>query len=310
MVARKQVTVLRFDGPRFEDHGLDVDVLAELVAYKRLLQETAKEIWRRNNIQRARLPKGFEADITLKFYTLEPGSTAVPLMRELPDQQQPLLFDDELDDELDEAAVLLEEAIFAAGRSEVAPRDLPRKIIPLFEDLGKTLRDDETLFIETGGLKTFKGARYNRAVKRQILSWASASYPDAIDVVGEVRATDLDGLKFTLRLEDGRKITGHFAPEQEGKILEALGEHSSRRMRVRGMGEFAPEDGSLKQIVTVRDIELLGPELDHPFPDKVPIWARVSLIGSELFSGNEWTDVPTDLASNVDHYLYGKRAPH
>jgi hypothetical protein len=41
---RYELVKQKFRGPRFEDHGLDVDVLPELIAYKKLLIETAKEI--------------------------------------------------------------------------------------------------------------------------------------------------------------------------------------------------------------------------------------------------------------------------
>ena len=48
----RRIAVLKFNGPRFDDHGLDVDVLPEIVAYKRLLQETAKDFWRRKHRKR------------------------------------------------------------------------------------------------------------------------------------------------------------------------------------------------------------------------------------------------------------------
>jgi len=305
MRPHKQVTVLRFKGPRFEDHGLDVDVLSEIVAYKRLLQETAKEIWRRNNPTRVRLPKKFEAEISLKFFNLTPGSTGVPLMREIPlykaAPQLPFF-----EDELDEAAILLESAIRAAGQHRLAPDQLPRNIIPLFDELGTTLREDECLLISAGTRED--AARYDAAVKGQILSWTTTSYPDVVDLTGEVRATDLDGLRFTLRLEDGRKVTGRFRSDQETVVLEALGEHFSRRMRVVGVGEFAPEDGTLKQIVAVDRIELVGPEVASD--GDIPIWERLATIGAAV-PGDAWNDVPTDLSTNVDDYLYGGRKdPH
>jgi hypothetical protein len=145
MLPRKKVATLRFDGPRFEDHGLDVDVLPEIIAYKELLQETAKEIWRRQNPDRVRLPKNFDADINLKFFNLEGGSTIVPLMREQRLGQLPFF-----DHELDEAATLLQQAIQAAGQGQSAPAQLPRTVIPLFEELGSTLHEDELLFVSAG----------------------------------------------------------------------------------------------------------------------------------------------------------------
>jgi hypothetical protein len=302
MFPRKQVALLRFHGPRFADHGLDVDVLPEIVAYKHLLQETAKELWRRNHPGRARLPKKFDDELTLKFFKLEPGSTAVPLVRE--PQLMGMLFADELDG----AAELLEQAILAARFGGGVPSSLPRSVIPLFSDLGKALREDECLFISTGSRPREEAVPYDGFVRKQILAWANEPYTDVVDLIGEVRATDLDGLRFTLRLSDGRKVIGRFRPEHETVVLDALGEHASRQMRVIGVGEYAPEDGALKQIVNVERIELVGPEL--PSESDIPIWERLALIGAAV-PEDAWDNVPTDLSVNVDHYLYGKKDnPH
>src|SRR3954465_11809559 len=112
MFCRNQVAILRFKGPRFEDHGLDVDVLPEIIAYKRLLQETAKELWRRKHPRRQRLPKNFDADLSLKFFGLKRGSTSVPLERAKPMTATPLL---PFEDELEEAVALLECSIQLAA---------------------------------------------------------------------------------------------------------------------------------------------------------------------------------------------------
>jgi hypothetical protein len=299
MVQRKRVTVLRFDGPRFQDHGLDVDVLPEILEYKELLQETAKELWRRKRPDRVRLPRNFDTGINLKFFSLEPGSTAVPLMRDWHSGELPF------DDELDEAAVLLQQSISAAEHAEGAPTHLPRSIIPLFDELGRTLRDDEFLLISSGS--GTDQARYDKVVKQRILAWGSLPYPDDVDLIGEVRATDLDGLRFTLRLSDGRKVTGRFKPEHETVILEALGEHFSRRIHIKGTGEFAPEDGKLKQIINVEWIEVVGS--DDGTAEGTPIWERLALLGSNT-PEDVWNDVPADLAENVDRYLFGRKEPH
>jgi hypothetical protein len=300
MFPRKKVAALRFDGPRFKDHGLDVDVLPEIIAYKKLLQETAKEIWRGQNPERVRLPKNFDIDINLKFYGLEKGSTVVPLMREQHLRQLPFF-----DHELDQAAQLLEQTIQAAGYQESVPAQLPRIIIPLFDELGKTLREDEIIFV-SAGTRT-KEARFDRTIKERILAWGASTYLDEIDLTGEVRATDLDGAKFTLRLPDETKVTGRFKPEHETVILEALSDHSSRRIRIKGTGEFVPADGTLKQIVKTEWLEVI--DADVPSQVRPPIWERLALLSANT-PDQAWNEVPTDLAKNVDQYLYGRKDHH
>jgi hypothetical protein len=303
MTEDRPIAVLKFNGPRFEDHGLDVDVLSEIAAYKRLLQETAKELWRRKHPDRRRLPKNFDAEISLKFFRIEPGSAGVPLVRGAFGPRAPRL---PFEDELDEAAVLLQFSIQSASRSEGPPRTLPRSIIPLFQEFGKALRSEEFIVIASGTSPS--GARYDSRVKTHIMSWVSGTYRDPIELTGEVRGTDLDGLKFMLRLTDGRKVPGRFEPNQEQVVLEALNQHAKRRLRVIGEGEFSPDDGSLLQIVMIHRVELIEPEA--PTMPERPIWERLAAIGAAV-PVDAWNDVPTDLATNVDRYLYGtKKGSH
>src|SRR5471030_3204983 len=115
---KRELATLRFTGARFDDHGLDLDVLPELVAYKKLLVETAKEVWRRRNPGRQRLPPRFEAGVSIKFFGLNAGSTAVPLMRDVDPPVAPPLPFEIVVDEIDEAAALLGEAIDCADRDQ------------------------------------------------------------------------------------------------------------------------------------------------------------------------------------------------
>jgi hypothetical protein len=131
---------------------------------------------------------------------------------------------------------------------------------------------------------------------------------DRIDLTGEVRGTDLDGMKFVLRLPDGRSIPGRFQPGQERVLLEALGEHAHRHLHVIGEGEFSPEDGRLVEIVRLDRVALV--ERDSEPLATPPIWERLAAIGAAV-PAEAWDGVPSDLATNVDRYLYGNgKDPH
>jgi hypothetical protein len=201
---KREFATLRVTGPRFDDHGLDIDVLPELISYKRLLIETAQEIWRRRNPERQRLPKGFEANVVIKFFRLQPGSTEVPLVRQVEKCQASLLpLFDEQPDEIDEAA------IDAAGSGRSAPETLLRSVIPFFREFGQTLREDEAIIIRAGPRGNV--ARYDGQVRERVLLWGEQVYKDMIDLSGEVRSTDLDRCSFALKLDDGRKVAGQYA---------------------------------------------------------------------------------------------------
>jgi len=288
-----------FKGGRFEDHGIDLDVLPELLAYKALLVETAKELWRRNHPDRERLPRNFEESLLLRFYRVEPGSAAIPIERLV--EREPLLFSP-TPDELDKAVLLVADAEEAAAQDRPLPQDFSKRIIPLFGNYGRTLQHDEWIEQQPAGRPS--PVRYSAAVRDRLLRWAEPSYEDTVDLTGEVRAADLDGANFTLRLSNGRKIPGRFTPQQESAITEALREHETRRLHVTGRAEFGQPDHKMKQIISVETFELQNVGEARYDPTARPIWEIVAEIGATV-PDQEWEKVPSDLAKNFHHYLYG-----
>jgi hypothetical protein len=290
-----------FRGGRFDDHGLDVDVLTELIKYKEILVESAKELWRRNHPDRQRLPKNFEDSLSLKFYTIVPGSTAVPLMREIEIPEGSLPFEP-APDELDQAVALVADTIETVAADKPFPQALPKNILPLFVEYGKTLREDET--IELRPAKTSKTVSYSSKERGQLARMVQARYEDIVDLTGEIRAADLDGGNFALRLVDGSKILGKFSSEQEAIIIEALHNHASRRLRIKGRAEFLPE-GNIKRIASVTDLSSQPVGVVSYDKTAKPIWEIAEEIAASV-PDEEWDKLPRDLSKNLDHYLYGK----
>jgi hypothetical protein len=131
------------------------------------------------------------------------------------------------------------------------------------------------------------------------------TYQEKIDLSGEVRATDLDGGMFTLRIEDGSKVEGgRFTKDQERKVTEALKEHETKRLRVIGVGEFDMSSRKLKKIVETLDVDAVPAETLMYDGNVPPIWEEIAKLGKQV-SEKDWAKVPTDLAKNLDHYLYG-----
>src|SRR6266540_5188518 len=133
----RDITTVTFSGPRFEDAGLELDVLPELVAYRKLLVETAKELWRSENRDRQRLPKGFEESIRLKFYTIEQGSAVVPIKRVIAHDPALLFPTRDRVDEIDEAAQLIDETIAAVSEDTPLPERMPKSVLPLLAEIGR-----------------------------------------------------------------------------------------------------------------------------------------------------------------------------
>lgn len=294
---------IRFSGGRFEQNKgwLDFDILPELQAYKKILVETAKEEWKRRNPDRERLPKSFEENMRLGFHEIREGSCTIPVERIVETEDDALEMP--VEDELDEAVRIIDATLFAVRDDAPLPERLSAKIIPLFEDWGRTLGQDECIVLDTGNGDS---PIFDAAIRERLLKMKTERYEDTVDLIGEVRAAELkaqEGGSFAIQLDNGDLVPGVFTDEQEAKITEALHEHKQVRLRVVGRGQF-DASGQLRKILCVDRLEE-HPVGETPFDhDARPIWEMIAELGRSI-PEEEWEKVPTDLATNLDHYLYG-----
>ncbi|HEU4887937.1 MAG TPA: hypothetical protein VFV49_08630 [Thermoanaerobaculia bacterium] len=300
----RDVTTITFSGPRFDDAGLELDVLSELLAYRKLLIETAKELWRTENRERQRLPKGFEESIRLKFYSIEPGSAVVPIKRVVLHDDSLLFEPPPRVDEIDEAAQLIDETITAVSEDRVIPDRMPKAVLPLLAALGENLREGEAM--KTRAVRSSRAAEFTCETRTRVERLLEAVYEDRVEIVGEVRSADVDQRNFAIRDSTGAKVPSKFRPEHEAEITDALHDHASCRVAILGVGEFSTRDGSLRRILRVDVLERRPAVADDEYDDSAPpLWQSVVDLGASL-PVEEWDRVPTDLAANLDHYLYGR----
>jgi hypothetical protein len=118
-----------------------------------------------------------------------------------------------------------------------------------------------------------------------------------------VRAADLDGREFSLRLDDGTKVVAKFTSAQEETITEAFREHATHRLRLKGKAEVA-STGKIKRVTSVESLTVEPAEIVKPVSPAKPIW-EVALELSASVPKEQLASVPTDGASNLHHYLYG-----
>ena len=299
-----EMSTLRFDGERFNGHALDVECTQELIAYRNLVLECAKSLWRVKYPNRSNLPKGFEKGFRLQFNRLEDGSALVPLQRvRTADVQADL----DITDEFDEAVGLIDQAIRAANDEDLLPVGLPSNVIPLFRDFGKTLRDDEVLF--TRGRGSESEAPYTAKARQRLADWIEPSYEDVVSVSGEVRMANVGPGRFALQVDrvGGQAvIEGKFLPEDESKVLAALQQHRSARLQVKGLGEFGTADRLLKRFSRVDHVDFVPEEVAYD-ESVAPIWEQLSSIGQQA-PPSAWEAVPTDLSVRLDEIVYGAGA--
>ena len=132
----KPILTIRMNGPRFASHAMDLTALTELIAYQNLIVFTAKELFKQKNPDKARLPKGFEEELVLRFTKFAPGSVAIPLEG----RAQTIWGKDKT--YLEHCVDLISETVDAAGKDSQLPDDLPTAVIPKFEQFGRTLMED------------------------------------------------------------------------------------------------------------------------------------------------------------------------
>lgn len=295
------LATLRFDGARFDGHALDVECTQELVAYRKIVLECAKAIWRRNNPIRERLPKNFEEGFRLQFDRLDDGSASVPLRRVIEGSQA--AFDLGNRDEFDEAAQLVDAAIAAGDEDALLPANFPSNVIVLFRDFGTTLREDEVLF--TRARHSQNEARYSARSRARLANWTEPTYEDVIEVVGEVQMASVKGQFSMLVSEPGQQqVSGKFNTEQEAQVLEALQQHRTTRLSVRGIGEFGTADRQLRRFSRIDRVVRWHPETVPEGNGVVGLWAKLDAIAEELPIG-AWDAVPRDLSLRVDEFVYG-----
>jgi hypothetical protein len=124
----------------------------------------------------------------------------------------------------------------------------------------------------------------------------------AIDLVGTVMMARVVRPRLTLRLADGREITAPFSPDDTAIVTEALRDHATRGLRVRGQG-CVTADGRVTRVTRTEEVTLVAPPM-HTSLERPPLWHLIEAIGASI-SPEEWATIPADAGSHLDHYLYG-----
>lgn len=283
-----------FKGNRFADHCLTLDVLPELLAYKEIVVETAKEIWRAKNPDKVRLRKNFDDTINLKIRTIVGGSCAAEIINA---PQPGQLF--ALSDELSEAVELVAEAIDCAENNRRLPENFPVNVIPLFRNYGSTLHEDEYIEQQT---KRKKVAKYTSYARRELLKQCREAYEDRFDIVGSVTMARVNRPRLSV-LYAGGEVETVFEPADEEIILEALKLHEKAQVRIKGKGWFSTT-GTLERIIKLESFELLPDERLSAQPSVIPAWKRLAS-AAKAAPTEQKALLPHDGASNHDKYLYG-----
>jgi hypothetical protein len=295
----KEVVKLAFNGDRFRDHALDLSALSALSRFQKIVAETAKSLWRDANPERERIPKGFEERTRLCLRRIDPGSAVAPLEVYIEQPEEKELFELE-PTEVIEAIDLAQRVYRAVENNEPLPDKLPKALVPEYGRFGQELADNESIKVIVEGEKP---ARVTSTSRSRLLSFSESAHESQADVTGEVLEADVRRYQFIVYIDDNTGVTVAFTPDQEDEVTSALKEHNTRRLRVKGKGEFSPA-GKLQRITQVEEMQLqpIGEVLYNNTAR--PIEDILEELASEV-PKRDWKKLPLDLTDNLDHYIYG-----
>jgi hypothetical protein len=296
--ARKVVMKLKFNAERYSELGLDAAALSEVLTMQEILTEAGKVAWRLANPTRKNLPPRYGAELELWMRPLEPGSTIAPLEARRKQRPQQNTWDNEVE-YMDLGAQRLAESYTALANGEPVPEGYDDKdFLALAGRFGATFDDNEEVEILTTGRPPVV---YNKRVRVAVVAAQGALHETSVELSGTVTMADVLQRRFNLKPDSGKAILVEFTPVQEAMVLDALREHASMRLRVRGVARMSPEG----QIAKLEHVDFLGPidpvQTDGSASDFVDEILKIC----SAVPAAEFDKLPKDAAQHLDHYLYG-----
>ena len=296
----KEVVRLRFKGPRFQDHALDLTALGELSQFQKMVAETAKALWYAAHPDAGRLPNRFEERIRLCLRRIEDGSATAPLEVYLEKPDQSGLWEPE-PTEVNEAIRLAHKVFECASEDRPLPEQLPKELVEDYVNWGRSLGDNEEIELQPSGAQ--RPARVNTHTRQRLTRFIERPHPSTIEVVGELFEADVRQQRSQVWLDTNTAVGLMFDAAQEDTITTALKNHRSVRIRVRGFAEVAP-DGRPVRFTRVDSLELVAQRAWEFDPNAPLIEDQIAEIWKDL-PQEEQDRLPQDLSDHLDHYIYG-----
>ncbi len=199
-MADDKTFTLRYVGARYAGARLPVNVLSDLPAFRDLLVSFAKDEWKARHPDRQRVPKGFDASLTLDLTQIEEGSARPNLVwsREVAQQTLPG-FEDELA-EIVEASYTDIVSLFDGVAADRPVPDLSPEKVRALDKFGASLRPDEQIELTpvAGGNVVFLDV----ARRKRLITSVRETYNVRLTGVGTLASNSVYG-QIIIRTESG-----------------------------------------------------------------------------------------------------------
>lgn len=265
----------RFDGKRFEEHTLPLDVARDLAAYEVLIVELAKRLYLDAHPNRKRVPKGFEAGFQLHLEQVDQGS-ARPLLSLI--TAGTLALSGGSGGYFEKARDLVAECIASADGT--LPEKFPKELLAHFNQVGRSLQAGESMEIPRPGRKD---AILTPQRRRDLVLAADDYYQDKVELAGTIEEANWKSETFRLRLSSGEPVDVPM-PIFFRKDAGEYGGRDRFQVTVTGIATYDAK-GQLHSVLKVRSVDVQ--------PD-YQIASRFDQIGSLAAGWHEGAGVAID----------------
>lgn len=234
----------RFAGTRFDGHTLPIEVAKDLAAYEELIVDLAKHLYLKDNPTRKRVPKGFDDEFSLHVKQVDDGS-AKPVLLWAAAFAGILASPPEHASYFERARLLVGETVSAEAAGMPIPDDFPLSHLAAFNQLGRSLRDGESVDLAPAGSAI---AELTPERRKQLVLKANSEYTKDIDICGQIDEVDYRELTFRLRSEGGETIRAKFQPADKAVVHRAAGDSVRRFVRIKGSAVLDAQERHRKPV--------------------------------------------------------------
>ena len=299
MEGGEPVATLRFSGKRYDIHALDRVALREAARFLELVEDAATLLWRRAYPGRANPTGDYLESTRLYALPVRRGSAEVPFFTRVHEGTQLELSGDlSRDDEPDvtDALEILYRAYNSSGSDASNLDTIPAEFLGKLASFGSHLPDGTGCKLMVRGRKA---TTIDEDVRGRLRLASKVQYTDRVVVSGGVTRVNLKTKECGITTADGLQLVVHFSPRHESTITTALHDHRTSRIRITGTGRFE-RTGNLKELVEMSQVELVPLiKMEVPQPPAASVLDRY-LSG---LNAEGWSQLPSDLAENLDEYI-------
>lgn len=240
----------RFEGARFAEHTLPLEIAKDLAAYEALLVELAKHLYLQDHPDRQRVPKGFTSGFQLHLERVDEGS-ARPVLA-IVTAGALALGAGAVGNQYFERARDLVTACIAAPVEQL-PQDFPRELLFYFNQIGQSLNAGERMELPRANEQP---AVLTPEKRKQLVLAADNVYQRPVELVGTIVEANWEKSSFQLRLLSGEPAVVVIPmPDEFHAQARKFGGRHRHLVTVKGVGAFDSWD-RLQKVVSTEKIEV------------------------------------------------------